>query len=379
MLNPESIETGICRYGRVAFFRGDNIVSHSLREYGEWAQLEIALLRRLIEPGDSVVDVGAFIGTHSLAFADRVGESGRVYAFEAIEPYCEVLKINLERNGCTNVVVFNAALSNKQGSIAVAPKDVTETGNFGGATLELIPGPETDNCEIVRLDVLDQYQITNCSLIKIDTEGMEGDILNGCRETLRRTRPVVYAECNSLQRALPVLDLARDENYAPWIAIVGAYNPGNFLNNPVNIFGEARETSLLLIPAERKLEIENRIRTLDSIRVSVIPIASADDLVLAMLKKPQYKYEVLAHTAVARVLGIDFWRNEPDLYELISLVTPRINARHLAAILARAADDIRTHRRAGPDELLKWLEREAARLCTLVPIGSDSQVHDERI
>lgn len=59
------------------------MISAILRIYGEWAENSFALLAPLIPNGGVIADVGANIGTLSLAFAHRVGETGSVLAFEA--------------------------------------------------------------------------------------------------------------------------------------------------------------------------------------------------------------------------------------------------------------------------------------------------------
>jgi len=68
-MNQNTIETMACRYGMMSFFKTDNTISRSLKEYGEWAQAEIDFLLYFIGSRDTVLDIGAFIGTHVLAFA----------------------------------------------------------------------------------------------------------------------------------------------------------------------------------------------------------------------------------------------------------------------------------------------------------------------
>ena len=60
------------RYGTMACLEADSVVSRSLDVYGEWAQLEMDLIASLVRPGETVADVGAFLGTHTLALARMV-------------------------------------------------------------------------------------------------------------------------------------------------------------------------------------------------------------------------------------------------------------------------------------------------------------------
>src|SRR5208283_1011541 len=70
------------RYGLIAAPATDLITGRSMATYGEWAQLEIDALAYFIKDGDTVLDVGACFGAHSLAFSDLAGLSGRMIAFE---------------------------------------------------------------------------------------------------------------------------------------------------------------------------------------------------------------------------------------------------------------------------------------------------------
>ena len=74
MQPDELFETVETRNGRVTFFANDTgAISESLRLYGEWAQNELSFMLSMVRPGDTVVDVGGYIGTHALAFARHVG------------------------------------------------------------------------------------------------------------------------------------------------------------------------------------------------------------------------------------------------------------------------------------------------------------------
>ena len=78
-----NIKTVVTRYGEFAYYADDSHIGASLALYGEYSELELALLRQVIKPGWTVVDVGANIGTLTVPLAEMVGDEGRVYAIEA--------------------------------------------------------------------------------------------------------------------------------------------------------------------------------------------------------------------------------------------------------------------------------------------------------
>ena len=102
------------KYGKMHIIDSDKVVSHALTLYGEWAMDELSLLSQIISPGMCVLDVGAFIGTHSLAFSKFVGHTGQVYSFEPRKEIYAVLLENLSLNGCDNVTALNMGLDKEK-------------------------------------------------------------------------------------------------------------------------------------------------------------------------------------------------------------------------------------------------------------------------
>ena len=315
-LDEEAVQTELCRYGVMSFFKNDNTISRSLGKYGEWAQGEIDFLESLISTGDTVLDIGAFIGTHTLAFAHRTGSRGTVYAFEPHPIYFGVLKKNVEQNALTNVRLLNLAVSDNVGHLELPELNAEHSGNFGGAVV-FKTSPAASNlasCCTIDVTTVDQLGINTCNLIKIDAENMEINVLRGARKTLCATRPVVFAECNSLEHGWPVVEFSREEGYCAYLLNVRAFNAGNFRHSRNNFFGDLREAGLILIPSEQFAAIQERLR--EGNRFSqLIPISCIDDLALALLKKPQYKYEVMATAKAAAVLGNEFWANEIEVMQ----------------------------------------------------------------
>jgi FkbM family methyltransferase len=122
----------------------------------------------------TAVDVGANVGNHTLWFAAVCGLN--VVAFEPI--------VHRE-------LVANVELNRLVDRIRIEPVALGATGSkaahFGKGRLR------TGNGQIP-VRTLDSYQLDDVSVIKIDVEGMEPDVLRGGIETIHRCRPVIYAE-----------------------------------------------------------------------------------------------------------------------------------------------------------------------------------------
>jgi FkbM family methyltransferase len=159
----------------------DKYLTQVVVKYGEYEPTETRLIRQVLGEGDTFIDVGANVGWYSVLAAKRVGETGKVVAFEPEPSSLETLRRNVRLNGLNNVVVEGKALSNAGGTF----KLFLAKANLGMHSLVLNHGGEHYvEVEAVRFD--DYWRGRGpVRLIKIDTEGAEAMILDGMRETLK--------------------------------------------------------------------------------------------------------------------------------------------------------------------------------------------------
>ena len=110
-----------CRHGTFLYNTRDRFIGRSLELYGEYAELELQLLLRLIKPGDIVIDAGANIGALSVPMAQRVGPDGWVLAAEPQRLVHQALCANVALNGLLNVVAHWCGLGASPGVAVVPP------------------------------------------------------------------------------------------------------------------------------------------------------------------------------------------------------------------------------------------------------------------
>jgi FkbM family methyltransferase len=156
----------------------------------------LAILRHVLVSGTTFVDVGAQVGYFSIAGAALVGSSGAVYSFE---PDLECFS-RLSRNAQAFpwVRLHNAALADFTGQTAFyrTPR-YSESG--WGTILNTDEDREKINVRVLTLDSqMDAYQVASIGFMKIDVEGAECRVLEGARETIARTRPVIWVEANEV-------------------------------------------------------------------------------------------------------------------------------------------------------------------------------------
>lgn len=174
----EFVET---RFGRMLCFRRDTGVSQRLRDYGEFAVDEIGFYRSVLKPRDVFIDVGANIGAISRALHHDVPNL-RVLAFEPQPAFHAVAVHNLL--GLPECTVLPYAVGGETTLITIPEPDIRQTGNYGALSLDAQSG-RTLPAPIIRLDTFLLQRGLKPRLIKIDVQGMEDVVLQGCEDWIQ--------------------------------------------------------------------------------------------------------------------------------------------------------------------------------------------------
>jgi len=162
---------------------------------GRYYELDTQLvLRTLVKPGDTVIDVGANIGMITLLASHLVGPEGRVLSFEPNPNPRGRLRHHIEINGIKNVDIFDVALSDIE-----EEKTLKVDGSHDGiGTLANRPD-FTNVTQIHRLmtaigDNTLPPALKGKVFIKIDVEGYEPRVLRGLARTIEKYRPTILTE-----------------------------------------------------------------------------------------------------------------------------------------------------------------------------------------
>ena len=143
---------------------------------------EEALLASLVQPGDRAVDIGANVGTTTLALAGAVGPTGSVVAVEAHPVTATRLRRNVELNGARQVTVRQCA---------VASADVTEVGVSDEESDDLNHVVATGGVRVPAVTLASLLDEPT-ALVKIDVEGLEYDVLASGGGALQRVHAVYF-------------------------------------------------------------------------------------------------------------------------------------------------------------------------------------------
>lgn len=153
-------------------------------------------------PSDIVVDVGANSGDWTI-YCSKVLGAKEVYAFEPLYENISWARAILNLNGCNNTHLFDVALSDVE-----TEKDMGYNGNMLAKSL----GVKASDRQIVRFRTLDSYSLP-CTILKIDVEGFELNVLNGAIQTIRNNKPRIVIETHSLELRKKCDALLRSEGY----------------------------------------------------------------------------------------------------------------------------------------------------------------------
>lgn len=141
-------------------------------------------LSSILPPLGVSIDVGANIGIISCWLSRR---SRVVYSFEPEESNIEFLKSNLILNDINNVDIYPVAVGAKDGSIEFCVRSAF--GHHGIQKHHISDIVELRNVPIVTLDgFCKEKNIQRVSLLKIDVEGNELDVLMGFRDYISSKR-----------------------------------------------------------------------------------------------------------------------------------------------------------------------------------------------
>lgn len=197
-------KTVLKEYGNNLFnlYKGNFLEDYLIKDKDFEPYLRI-LFKHIVKKGDTVLDVGANVGIHSLYLSNLVGENGRVYAFEPVSYNLKRLNTNKFLNGAKNLHIVDAAITEKSGKVEIFQfkENDYDLGNNSLVLNEHLSQVESHRLEKksvpgVTLDDFCDKHTLEVDFIKMDIEGYEYFALKGASKLLK-TLPTMVLEYNS--------------------------------------------------------------------------------------------------------------------------------------------------------------------------------------
>ncbi|NKE60230.1 FkbM family methyltransferase [Lentzea sp. PSKA42] len=196
----------LCDAGMMRLPSDDAFMLPLLSSNGVWEPDLAELLDSLVEPDGIFLDVGAYVGYHSIRVLSRLGLMGAVVAVEPDPSAAALLRYNASANlpaaVAERLTVIEGAAWESAGELATSP---TLTGGVSVSSLAADAGDDVARVRAVRLDKeIEEIALVKgmkLSVVRVDTPGRGHRALAGLVRLLRRDRPHVFLEFSATATA----------------------------------------------------------------------------------------------------------------------------------------------------------------------------------
>jgi len=178
ILKPEFIEIDGCK------LLLDKTDRHGFTIYGNSEERNMSYLKKIVMPGQIVVDVGANIGIYSVVLAKWVGKQGHVFAFEPAPDNIKLLRKTIKLNQFDNITITQKAISNKPGIASFYLVD----GISSHSLMDYGKSIDKIDVEVETLDNFFQDYEKPIDFIKIDAEGYDFKVILGMQNIISKTQ-----------------------------------------------------------------------------------------------------------------------------------------------------------------------------------------------
>jgi hypothetical protein len=186
----ETDEVQVGKY-KVSIIKDDQYIGGCLRRGYEWDGWMRQDLPHIYKPGTDILDIGGNIGWNALMFSDY----GPVQTFEP--EFHSVIQKNVDQNSTINPIVLHPyGLSSSEKTLPIFIPRRTDGGqcNYGGSTLTPPDDKDYDLGNEITLKKLDDVYTGVPSVIKLDVELHELEVIKGAWRTISSHRPAMYIE-----------------------------------------------------------------------------------------------------------------------------------------------------------------------------------------
>ena len=161
--------------------------------FDEYEKGDSEMIFRLLNDGDTIIDIGANIGWYSMTAA-HLFKSSKIIAFEPVPDTFAGLRKNLELNQHPNIEIYNLGLGDRDGELTFFVSGSTSVSS-SSANITNDTGAKEIVCKVTTLDkFVSEKTISKIDFIKCDVEGAELFVFKGAQSVIKEHLPVVFSE-----------------------------------------------------------------------------------------------------------------------------------------------------------------------------------------
>jgi len=174
--------------------------ARALKMVCEKDEVDLKVIKHLVENGDHVIDIGANIGVYTKFLSEWVGVHGQVFSIEPIPQTFKILCSNVKKLRLRNVILMNYAISENNAVVTMEiPFYKTGGRNFYQAKI-IDKDTDADNSNYIKIysktidSLFSELSHNNISFIKCDVEGHEISCIRGATNVIKNSRPAWLIE-----------------------------------------------------------------------------------------------------------------------------------------------------------------------------------------
>jgi FkbM family methyltransferase len=194
-IGEDCLENNIIRNKKINYIKNDNCIGNCIKHGFYWEEWMFKYIQENYIENTNILDIGGNIGTTTLLMSEVLSPNCKIFAFEPI--YSDILLKNVADNMLSHKVnVYPYGVGNEIKTLKIKPINLLDNINFGAVSITTLE----DKDDSYKIDIIpiDYFNFENISLIKIDVEGMEIEVLEGCFNLLNRYKPTILIETYQL-------------------------------------------------------------------------------------------------------------------------------------------------------------------------------------
>jgi FkbM family methyltransferase len=140
--------------------------------------------------------LGGNIGTTTLLMSEVLSDKCKIYSFEPI--YSDILLKNvIDNNLSDKVEVYPFGIGNSENLVKTRKVDFSSSQIHGAFSI-MQNLEDSENSFDIKIFPLDDFNFENVSLIKIDVENMEIEVLEGAYKLIEKCKPTILIESHQI-------------------------------------------------------------------------------------------------------------------------------------------------------------------------------------
>jgi hypothetical protein len=182
------------RNKKINFIKSDTCIGSVFRSNNYWEIWMLDYFIKYYKPNTNMIDLGGNIGSSSLLMSEILTPNNNIYVFEPI--YFNILNKNIQDNKKEkDIILFPYGVGNCDKQIFIPKIDLTNNDNFGAKSIVGFGDNIVNEDDIIiNIKKLDSFDFENISLMKIDVENMEIEVLEGAINLINKCKPVIIIE-----------------------------------------------------------------------------------------------------------------------------------------------------------------------------------------